>query len=209
MEKDELFDIVGKADEQKSSSAGLDMTAKRKLRPTWLKWGVMAVCLCLAVVGGALFYSNSANDLPLIVSQYKSVTSGQYPVPEPGEYFCFANVNDARKHYEGENVKYLLSFNMFKVDEEFLSDEEKKIEYQRLIGLGYELYEAERWTYQGEGEKLCRSVVVGLFSEEDLADFKINPAYGYAFYFVSNGDGSSISMEETDLITEFDIGAAD
>jgi hypothetical protein len=43
-------------------------------------------------------------------------------------------------------------------------------------------------------------------TEEELADFDVNPVYGYAFRFVSNGDSSSISVEESDLVTEFDRG---
>lgn len=51
MRKEELFNIIGEADEQKVATAGMAMTAKKKSRPVWLKWGAMAACLCLVIVG--------------------------------------------------------------------------------------------------------------------------------------------------------------
>lgn len=171
----------------------------------WLKWGAMAACLCL-VVGAVLLNFDITNDAPEIVSQFKTPAGEKYLSPPPGEYVCVTNVNDARKYYEGQDVKYLLSFNMFKIGGEYLSDEEQNIEYRRLVGLGYELYEVEKWTYQGNGEKIYYSVVVGLFSEEELAAFQVNPAYGYLFRFEANGDGSAVSIDDGELITEFNTG---
>lgn len=49
MRKEELFNIIGEVNEQKVSAAGMAMTAKKKSRPVWLKWGAMAACLCLVV----------------------------------------------------------------------------------------------------------------------------------------------------------------
>ena len=179
-----------------------ELASHLKKRPAWVKWGSMVACLCLVIIGATLINHNT----PVVVNQFEASSDEKYPLPEPGEYYCNVDVNAARKHYAGENAKYLLSFSMFKADGQFLSDEEKKSEYQRLIGLGYELYEVENWTYQGKGEKIYYSVVVGLFSEEDLADFNVNPNYGYAFHFESNGDGSAVSAGKSDLITEFNIG---
>ena len=51
MRKEELFHIIGEVDEQNVISAGMAMTAKKKSRPVWLKWGAMAACLCLVVIG--------------------------------------------------------------------------------------------------------------------------------------------------------------
>ena len=51
MKKEELFDIIGEVDEQKVAAAGMAMNAQKKSRPSWLKWGVMAACLCIVVVG--------------------------------------------------------------------------------------------------------------------------------------------------------------
>ena len=51
MRKEELFDIIGEADEHKAVAAGMAMSAKKKSRPVWHKWGAMVACLCLVVVG--------------------------------------------------------------------------------------------------------------------------------------------------------------
>lgn len=50
MKKEELFNIIGEVDEQKVAAAGMAMNAKKKSRPSWLKWGAMAACLCLVAV---------------------------------------------------------------------------------------------------------------------------------------------------------------
>ena len=115
-------------------------------------------------------------------------------------------VREAREKYEGKNVSFLLGFSIFKDDGEKtieLSEEERTAEYQRLISLGYKLYTAECWTYREKGEKLYYTVVVGCFTESELSLFTGNPEYGYMFDFVTNGDGSSISVKETDIITNF------
>ena len=51
MKKEELFRIIGEVDEQKVAAAGMAMNTKKKSRPVWVKWGAMAACLCLVVVG--------------------------------------------------------------------------------------------------------------------------------------------------------------
>ena len=53
------------------------------------------------------------------------------------------------------------------------------------------------------GEKRYKTTVVGYFTESDLSHFKTNPEYGYIFYFVTNGDGSGITVDENDIITSF------
>jgi len=199
----DLYNGFGEVDDdilERSETA-----ARSNKKTAWLKWCAAAACLCLVAACAALLDPDTANNTPVIVSQFKEPSEDKYPIPKSGEYYCNVNVNDARKYYAGQNVKFLLSFNMFNADGEFLSDEEKRLEYQRLIGLGYELYEAEKWTYQGKGERVYFSVVVGLFSEKDLADFNVNPAYGYAFHFESNGDGSPVSISYSDLIAEFSV----
>lgn len=214
MTKEELFGVIGEVEEEKIAAAGMVMKEPKKSRPAWLRWSAAAVCLCIAVVCAVFFFSGSdgsgtsgpVGEPPLIISQYKGVAAS-YIAPEPGEYYCFVDVNRAREHYAGQNVKFLLTFDLFKGDDEILSEEEKKTEYQRLTDLGYRLYETEYWTYRGEGEKVFCPVIVGLFTEEELTDFDINPVYGYAFRFVTNGDSSSISVEESDLATEFDRGS--
>ena len=63
MKKEELFNIIGEVDEQKVAAAGMAMNTKKKSRPVWLKWGAMAACLCLVVVG-AFTIPNLQNETP-------------------------------------------------------------------------------------------------------------------------------------------------
>lgn len=201
---------------------------KKANMPSWIKWGAMAACLILIV--GVVFWSPTTHDgrhvinpVPEIssglnhptthdgrrvISKYHTNSSGSYAAPSPGEVNFASAVREAREKYEGKDVRFLLTFSIFKDNGEKtaeLSEEERIEEYQRLVSLGYELYTAECWTYQGEGEKLYYTVVVGYFTESDLSLFRGNPEYGYMFDFVTNGDGSSISVEETEIITNFPI----
>ena len=63
MKKEELFNIIGEVDEQKVAVAGMAMNTNKKSRPVWVKWGAMAACLCLVVVG-ALTIPNLQNETP-------------------------------------------------------------------------------------------------------------------------------------------------
>ena len=64
MKKEELFNIIGEVDEQKVTAAGMAMNTKKKSRPVWVKWGAMAACLCLVVVG-ALVVPSLINNTPV------------------------------------------------------------------------------------------------------------------------------------------------
>ena len=175
---------------------------RKKKTPLWLKWGALAACLCL--IAGAIFLNPTTHDGRRVISEYHTNSSGSYATPSPGEVKFTSEVRDAREKYDGENVTFLLAFSIFKDDGEqiiALSEEERIEEYQRLISLGYELYTAECWTYQGKDEKKHYTVVVGYFTESDLSLFRGNPEYGYMFYFATNGDGSGISVNESDIIT--------
>ena len=177
---------------------------KKAKRRNWIKWGAMAACLIMIV--GIVFWSPTTHDGRRVISEYHTNSSGSYATPSPGEVAFTSAVREAREKYEGKNVSFLLGFSVFKDDGEKvveLSEEERIAEYQRLISLGYELYTAECWTYQGKGEKLYYTVVVGYFTESELSLFAGNPEYGYMFDFVTNGDGSSISVKETDIITNY------
>lgn len=173
---------------------------KKAKKPRWIKWGAMAACFCL-IVGGILMF-NSTHGGKMIVSQYQAGSSDSYPIPSAGQIIFESAVKEAREKYLGKDVTYLLAFNIYE-DEKILSSEKQAEEYQRLISEGYELYTAEHWTYQGEGEKKYSSVVVGYFTENQLSLFKSNFQYGYFFYFVTNGDGSGIKIDNNNLITDF------
>lgn len=52
MKKEELFEVLGDIDEAHIKAARVVATRIRK--PIWIKWTVLAACLCLAVGLGAL-----------------------------------------------------------------------------------------------------------------------------------------------------------
>lgn len=167
----------------------------------WLKFGAAAACLMLII--GVVFWKQTTHNGRRVISAYHTNSSVSYAsTPAPGEVRFAIELKEARKKYVGKNVTYLLAFDMFKDNGE-LSEKERIAEYQRLFSLGYELYTAECWTYQGEGEKRYYTKVVGYFNESDLTLFKSNPEYGYMFYFLTNGDGYGISVDKTDIITDF------
>ena len=63
---------------------------------------------------------------------------------------------------------------------------------------------AEDWSSIIIGESALSSVFdLYYFTESELSLFAGNPEYGYMFDFVTNGDGSSISVKETDIITNY------
>lgn len=180
------------------------ITYERKKKSGWLKWGIMAACLLLIM--GRVFMSPPTHNGSIIISKYSASSSGSYATPSPGTVAFTSEVRAAREKYDEKNVTFLLSFDIFKNNGEQivgLSEEERIEEYQRLVSLGYELYTAECWTYQGKDQKRYYTTVVGYFTEGDLSLFRGNPEYGYMFRFVTNGDGSGISVDETDIIADF------
>lgn len=192
-------------------------TSKANRHTIWIRWSVAAACLCLIIVAVIAVPNhfgdnpNGDNDLVsveqdgTIIVDFKATTDTSYSSPEPGEYFCFIEVNEARKEYAGKNMRYLLSFDLFKTNGESISEEELKAEYQRLADLGYKLYYVEdHWTYYGDNQKKYIPVVVGLFTDEELDNFQASEKYGYAFHFETNGDSSPIKIDEDNVVTDFD-----
>lgn len=174
--------------------------SKRKVNVR-LKFGAAAACLMLIV--GVVFWKQTTHNGRRVISAYHTNSSVSYAsTPAPGKVMFAIELKEARKKYAGKNVTFLLAFDMFKDNGE-LSEKERIAEYQRLISLGYELYTAECWTYQGEGEKRYYTKVVGYFNESDLTLFRGDPEYGYMFYFLTDGNGSGISVDNTDIITDF------
>ncbi len=189
-------DLIARS-ERKSS---VNTTSKRiTFKRVWIP---IAACLLVAVLAVGFYTSEVTGNpvKPMIISNYNGGYSTSYIPPEPGKYYCFYDVDKARKENIDKNVDYLLAFDLFKGGGNILTESEKNTEHQRLIDAGYRLYKTTYWTYEGEGAKVEQSVVVGLFSEEELASFNANPAYGYAFHFVQNGDGSAITVNEDNLL---------
>lgn len=60
MKKEQLYEALGEINENYISDA--HQTTKKKTHPVWVKWGAMAACLCLVVVGAVLPMTN--NDTP-------------------------------------------------------------------------------------------------------------------------------------------------
>lgn len=52
MRKEELFDIIGEADEHKVAAAGMAMAAKKNSRSVRGKWAALAACLAVVVLIG-------------------------------------------------------------------------------------------------------------------------------------------------------------
>lgn len=207
MKEEKIFESIADIDEKYVAEARTK--AAKKKRPVWVRWAAMAACLCL-IVGGIIMLSQPndgtkdirPNDGTRVISHYDANSGGSYPAPRNGLILFEAAVREARDIYRGKDVIYQLALDIFE-NEETVSREKEEEEYQRLITEGYELYSAEKWTYQGKGEKKYITVVVGYFTEDQLANFKNNSGYGYFFYFAKNGDGSEILVNEDDLIADF------
>ena len=210
MRKNRISETIGNINQKYVNEATAYTGEVKAVRhPVWMKWGAVAACLCLIVAAMVavpnLFGDNAIKD-ETIISGFKSgsLVDACYATPVPGEYFCFIEVNEARKEYAGKDVSFLLSFDVFNRDGEQMSIEELGEEYQRLSDLGYKLYYVEdHWTYYGDNQKEYSPVVVGLFTEDELTNFKASEQYGYAFHFETNGDGSSVSIDEENVVTNF------
>lgn len=79
MKKEELFNIIGEVDEQKVAAAGRAMQTKKKSRPIWVKWGAMAACLCLVVVG--IYFGTKKHPEHQMMLQYNEVSSVMNSAP--------------------------------------------------------------------------------------------------------------------------------
>ena len=164
----------------------------------WQRWAAVAASICLLLLGIVKILLT-----PAIVSYYPSDISGSYAIPAPGEYHFVTEVMEARKHYTGRSVQYLLAVNMFDANGEPIVGDAKDAEFQRLSSLGYRFYEVEKWTYQGKGEKKYYTVIAGLFSEKDLQNFRPAADIAYSFYFITNGDGSQVQFSEKDAVKAY------
>ena len=88
----------------------------------------------------------------LVINEYHTnSTDSYYSSPASGEVDFTYEVREALEKYKGKNVIFLLTFDLFK--DGGITDEERNEEYQRLVSLGYKLYSAKCWTYQGVRRK--------------------------------------------------------
>lgn len=203
MKKEQFLDMMNNIDDELIVNAKEARKTARKV--SWKQIGAIAACFCLllsAIIAVPLLINSNDG----IISKYGGASAGSmYRTPYPGECLFFSEVKKAREKYADKDVKFLLAFDIFNDGETEITDDELKAEYQRLADLGYKLYYIDdHWTYRGGGVKEYIPIVVGLFTEEELSKFDVNEKYGYAFKFERNGDGSSIKIDEKDVITDFE-----
>ena len=187
----------------------------RRAAPNRRRW-CAAACLCLVTAIAVLL---TAHYLPLKdykdgdtnYSPSQSITNYQigveacYKAPDPGEYFCFVEVNAARKQYAGRDVKFLLEMDVFQNGEQ-VAAESLGGEFKRLAALGYDLC-LVNLQEQDEDLIITWPIAVGLFTEEQIRNFPVNSEYGYAFCFPTNPDGTPVQIEELNLITAADVSS--
>ena len=173
-------------------------------------------CLCLVTAIAVLL---TARYLPLkeykdgdtnyspsqSVTDYEIGVEACYKAPDPGEYFCFVEVNAARKQYAGRNVKFLLEMDVFQNGEQ-VSAGSLGGEFKRLAALGYDL-RLVNLQEQDDDLIITWPIAVGLFTEEQIQSFPVNSEYGYAFRFPTNPDGTPVQIEEPNLITAADASS--
>lgn len=209
MKSEKLYAAIGAAEDD--LLLRLEAVPQRQHR--WRKWGAAAAaCLCLITAGA--FLVQRAQDLPAnskVISSFTpdadGVPSSIYAVPKPGTWFAFMDVQAALEAYAGQDVRYLLGFHIFPEENAPHTDEDALIrtELERLRGLGFDVGYLEFWTYRDKGAREYQHVSAGYFTAEQLEHFPASPAYGYAFFFITNGDGKPAAAEEG-LITDYRSG---
>ena len=207
MKKEQFSDMMNNIDDELIVNAKETRKTARKV--SWKQFGAIAACFCLVIT--AIICIPMMNNDGKIIGNYKTgdIVDAQYPIPLPGECIFFYEVEQARKDYTGKDVQFLVAFKVFKDGNDEISGEELNAEYQRLADLGYKLYYIEdHWTYRGGGVKEYIPIVVGLFTENQLATFEANENYGYTFYFETHGDGSAITVDEQNAIANFNTNVA-
>ena len=149
-----------------------------------------------------LFNKSDLNDktlkenYPKIITGYPTNVIHMYLAPKNGQFYCFNDVIEAREYYASQNVKYLLIihlFSEFNNDYREITKDEIVEEYQRLSNEGYDVY-----LLTDEFD----TVIIGLFTDEELDNFEPNDKYGYAFRFVSQD--SQIEINDLNAIIKFD-----
>ena len=187
----------------------------RRAAPNRRRW-CAAACLCLVTATAVLL---TAHYLPLKdykdgdtnyspsqpITNYQIGVEACYKAPDPGEYFCFVEVNAARKQYAGRNVKFLLEMDVFQNGEQVAAGSLGG-EFKRLAALGYDL-RLVNLQEQDEDLIITWPIAVGLFTEEQIRNFPVNSEYGYAFRFPTNPDGTPVQIEEPNLITAADVSS--
>ena len=104
MKKEKLYEAIGEIDDNYINDAHL--ITKKTSRTAWIKWGAMAACFCLILVGGILLNSLRPTDFHSLVtggSVNNTLTITTLKID--GRLACYAQLNiDSSKleHYVGE-----------------------------------------------------------------------------------------------------------
>lgn len=208
MKKEDFSLVLGDIRDDFIAQAHQPGRARRSAAPVWRRW-CAAACLCLAALGTVLYAARIAPsgdqvENNQIVPGYNQGENGdRYMPPRAGEYFCFVEVNAAREQYAGQDVKFLLTMDVFQ-NEKQVAIGDLGGEFKRLGALGYDLRIVNREEQKGD-MILGWLVVEGLFTEEQLQGFPADPAYGYMFSFPVDADGNLIRSDDPAVITGADI----
>ena len=68
-------------------------------------------------------------------------------------------------------------------------------EFKRLAALGYDLRLVNLQEQDGDVVTTW-PIAVGLFTEEQIQNFPVNPTYGYTFSFPADLDGTPIHLDD-------------
>lgn len=215
MKKEDFSLVLGDIRDDFIAQAHQPARACRSAAPVWRRW-CAAACLCLVTATAVLLTARylplkdyKAGDTNYFPSQpltnYQIGVEACYKAPDPGEYFCFVEVNAARKQYAGRNVKFLLEMDVFQNGEQVAAGSLGG-EFKRLAALGYDL-RLVNLQEQDDDLIITWPIAVGLFTEEQIRNFPVNSEYGYAFCFPTNPDGTPVQIEEPNLITAADVSS--
>ena len=121
-----------------------------------------------------------------------------YAAPGPGDCLYFIEVQKAMEEHAGTDALLFLAVDLFVGEgQPEINEENRQAEADRLSALGYRVGYSKSWTYRDQGEKVSYTYLSGLFTVEELETFRVNPAYGYAFYFAHNGDGAPVKVDRS------------
>ena len=200
MNSKQIYRAIGNADDALVERCEDRTSTVRRRQPAWVKWSAAAACLCLVLAGAFSIRQQGPVAVPgtgSVISSYEYGQSGSiYAPPENGEALFFPDVNAALDANAGDT--YFVSVDIFQsgvpLDPE---SSDVQSELKRLTDSGYKVGYATYWTYQGEDmAKTDVPYLAGYFTADQLKTFAANEDYGYAFSFVSNGDGSAVSTDQ-------------
>lgn len=146
--------------------------------------------------GSSEKHNNSLSSATIIDGSDYAQADSSYAAPSPGSCMYFIEVQKAMEKYAGTDTMLFLAIDIFPAEGKTeVTGEEIQAEADRLSALGYRVGYSKVWTYKGRGEKVPYTFLSGLFTVEELENFKASPDYGYAFRFAHNGDGSAVKVD--------------